>query len=469
MARIPSGLSSQTVSPSSNAFFHSSAVSDLSAESHLLQAAVRASLDPSGTGSEFSALLAAVDWDRLLWLGRQEGALLFLRETLAHSPDRARCPDAVLGQLDTFWEVNQLRVLSRIRELCLLQAAFDRAGIAALPLDGLLLDPDASFPRIEPSRALRYLTPTGFRDRALAVVREAGHPTEAGSQQLFRSDRSPVLLASSFAAAADSSRLWSDAIAVDVGSQCFRSLSFLHRLLQRTSRRRPMIRLRLCDAWELAQLALRLDASDWDRAAGEAAALGLPATWDRIVASAFDRLAWPRPPALTAVETGPEPVQASPPADVDRVPFLPTPPSVAHRMLALAGTGPDDVVCDLGCGDGRLGVLAAKQFGARSVGVDLDPARVAEATAHAVRAGVATRATFVRGDLFAQDLSAATVLCLYLLPGFFPRLRAKLAREARPGLRIVSHDYVFPGWPPERTEILRPHRLKISQIYLWRL
>jgi len=461
-------MSSQTVSSSSQAFFPPT-VSDRSAESHLLQAAIRASLDPSGTGREFPALLAAVDWDRLLWLGRQEGALLFLRETLAHSPDRARCPDTVLGQLDTFWEVNQLRVLSRIRELCLLQAAFDRAGIAALPIEGLPPDPAAAFSRIEPSRALRYLVPTGLLDRALAVVREAGHPTETGSQRLFRIDRSPVLLASSFAAATDSTRLWSDAVAIDIGGRRLLSLSPLHQLLQRAARRDPGIRIRLGDAWELVQLARRLGPSDWDRAAREAAALGLPATWDRVAAAVFDRLAWPRPSRLAAVETGPEPAVTPPPADVDRVPFLPTTPSVARRMLVLAGTGPDDVVCDLGCGDGRLGVLAAKEFGARSVGVDLDPARVAEATAHAVRAGVATRATFVRGDLFAQDLSAATVLCLYLLPGFFPRLRDKLAREARPGLRIVSHDYVFPDWPPERTEILRPHRFKISQIYLWRL
>ena len=121
-------------------------------------------------------------------------------------------------------------------------------------------------------------------------------------------------------------------------------------------------------------------------------------------------------------------------------------------MLKIAGVKPGDVVYDLGSGDGRIVISAVKDFGAtRGVGIDLDPARTAEATANAKAAGVADRVTFLTQDLFASDFNAASVVAVYLLPQLLQRLMPKL-RALTPGTRIVSHNYdMGAGWPPDRT------------------
>lgn len=131
------------------------------------------------------------------------------------------------------------------------------------------------------------------------------------------------------------------------------------------------------------------------------------------------------------------------------VPYVSTPHPVVEAMLTLAKVGPGDVVYDLGCGDGRLVIAAAREFGARGVGVDIDPARIEEANAAARREGVADRVRFLRQDLFGVDLSPATVVTLFLLPELNDRLAPKLRRELRPGARIVSHRWTIRGWPPE--------------------
>jgi ribosomal protein L11 methylase PrmA len=119
------------------------------------------------------------------------------------------------------------------------------------------------------------------------------------------------------------------------------------------------------------------------------------------------------------------------------VPFVPTPEVVVDKMLELAKVGPSDVVYDLGSGDGRIVITAAKQYGARGIGVDIDPDRVREARQNAKAAGVADRVQFKEGDLFNTDLSEATVVTLYLLPEVNMRLRPKLFRELKPGTRVV--------------------------------
>jgi ubiquinone/menaquinone biosynthesis C-methylase UbiE len=150
------------------------------------------------------------------------------------------------------------------------------------------------------------------------------------------------------------------------------------------------------------------------------------------------------------------------PSFAQEVPFVPTPALVVEEMLKLAGVGRDDVVYDLGSGDGRILITAAKKYGARGVGVDIDPQRVIEAKQHAKHAGVADRVEFREGDLFAIDLSEATVVTLYLLPEVNLRLRPKLWRELKPGTRVVSHSFDMGDWEPLKTE-----KVMGSTVYYW--
>src|SRR6267142_529353 len=129
--------------------------------------------------------------------------------------------------------------------------------------------------------------------------------------------------------------------------------------------------------------------------------------------------------------------------------FVATPSSVSLEMLKVAAVGPEDAVFDLGSGDGRVVIAAARDFGARGVGIEIDPKLVAESTESARRAGVADRVTFRAGDLFQTDLTEATVVTLYLSTELNLRLRPKLLRELRPGARIVSHDFDMGDWRSE--------------------
>jgi SAM-dependent methyltransferase len=147
--------------------------------------------------------------------------------------------------------------------------------------------------------------------------------------------------------------------------------------------------------------------------------------------------------------------------------FVATDLEVVRAMLTLARVTPDDVVFDLGCGDGRIVIAAAKEFGARGVGVDLDPRLIQEARARAERAGVGDRVTFRVEDLFATDLSAATVVTLFLSPELNARLRPKLVAELRPGARIISHRYGIGDWTPEQAVTVTAHERR-NHIFLWR-
>lgn len=134
------------------------------------------------------------------------------------------------------------------------------------------------------------------------------------------------------------------------------------------------------------------------------------------------------------------------------VPYVPTPQEVVDCMLALAKVGKNDVLYDLGCGDGRIVVTAARQLGARGTGIDIDPVRIAEAQDNARKAGVDKRVSFKVGDLFQTDLSDASVVTLYLLPTINTRLRPRLWQQLKVGSRVVSHAFdMGPEWPPEKT------------------
>ena len=130
----------------------------------------------------------------------------------------------------------------------------------------------------------------------------------------------------------------------------------------------------------------------------------------------------------------------------DLAPYVPTPPETVERMIELAAIGPEDVVYDLGCGDGRMVIAAAKTRGARGVGIELDPALLEECRAAAAREGVSKLVKFVRQDATKADLTEATVVLLYLLPESLATLAPLFERDLRPGARIVSHDYRIPGW-----------------------
>lgn len=131
-------------------------------------------------------------------------------------------------------------------------------------------------------------------------------------------------------------------------------------------------------------------------------------------------------------------------------PYVKTPPEVVRAMLKAADVKLGDVVYDLGCGDGRIVIAAAREFGARGVGVDLYPQHIAEARENARKAGVEAHVEFRQQDLFDTDLSTATVVTLYLLPELNLALRPKLLGELKPGTRIVSHAFDLGDWKPDK-------------------
>ncbi len=154
-------------------------------------------------------------------------------------------------------------------------------------------------------------------------------------------------------------------------------------------------------------------------------------------------------------------------------PYVPTPSAVVDAMLNLAGVGPKDFVIDLGSGDGRIVLAAGTQYKASGMGVDIDQELVDQANASARKQGVADRVRFLRQDVREADLGRATVLTLYLLPGMMNNLRTKLLTELRPGTRIVSHDFGFEQWKPDRTITVETQEkyditgIWTSDVHLW--
>ena len=150
------------------------------------------------------------------------------------------------------------------------------------------------------------------------------------------------------------------------------------------------------------------------------------------------------------------------------VPYVPTPPEVVEAMLAMAEVNKDDVLYDLGCGDGRIVITAAKDYGCRGIGIDIDPQRIKECRENANIAGVEDLVEFYMTDLFETDFSNATVVILYLLTENNLRLRPKLLNELKPGTRIVSHDYDMGKWKADR-EFLIEEDWEIHAVYFWNI
>jgi SAM-dependent methyltransferase len=145
------------------------------------------------------------------------------------------------------------------------------------------------------------------------------------------------------------------------------------------------------------------------------------------------------------------------------VPYVPTPAQVVETMLKLGNVGPGDIHYDLGCGDGRIVVMAVKNFGAaRGTGYDIDPERIKEAKENAKQAGVSDKTRFILGNLFEADFRDANVVTLYLLPEVNLKLRPKLLKDLKVGSRIVSHQFDMGDWKPDKTITM-----EWRTVYLW--
>ncbi|MCY0867923.1 MAG: protein-lysine N-methyltransferase [Desulfurococcus sp.] len=150
------------------------------------------------------------------------------------------------------------------------------------------------------------------------------------------------------------------------------------------------------------------------------------------------------------------------------VPFVPTPYPVVREMLKLAGASENDVVYDLGCGDGRILIVAVKEFNVKkAVGIERDAERVKEAIRRINEEGVSGRAIVIQGDFFEADLSEASIVTLFLLTSVNEALRPKLERELRDGARVVSHEFRIPGWRPEKTIEVRDDHGLTHVVYLY--
>lgn len=156
-------------------------------------------------------------------------------------------------------------------------------------------------------------------------------------------------------------------------------------------------------------------------------------------------------------------IRGQAPAGTPDIFFNPTRHAVTDAMLQLAGVTAADVVYDLGSGDGRIPIIAAQKYGARGMGIEINPNLIAQSWGNANDAEVANRVRFIRGDLFEADLSEATVVTAYLSPSIMKRLMPKL-RALAPGTRIVSHQFDMPGWPPDERR-----QVDEAEILLWRI
>ena len=168
--------------------------------------------------------------------------------------------------------------------------------------------------------------------------------------------------------------------------------------------------------------------------------------------------------AIVAALTAPASAQQAEPTELRSpdVIFVPTPQEVVDAMLKLAEVSADDVIYDLGSGDGRTPITAARTYGASGVGIDIDPQRIKEAMANLETAGVADKVQFLNQDLFTSDISEATVVTLYLLPSLNLKLLPKLNAELRPGTRVVSHAFDMGDIEAEQTQ-----NVNGRTIYLW--
>jgi SAM-dependent methyltransferase len=149
------------------------------------------------------------------------------------------------------------------------------------------------------------------------------------------------------------------------------------------------------------------------------------------------------------------------------VPFVPTPPEVVDEMLRLVGLKSGDILYDLGCGDGRIVIAAAKRYGVKALGIDIDPVRIKESNENAAQAGLEGKVQFIQQNLFDADFRDATVVTMYLLTSVNLRLRPKLLAELRPGTRLVSHSFDMGEWKPDKTSLVETSYGDQRSVHFW--
>ena len=175
-------------------------------------------------------------------------------------------------------------------------------------------------------------------------------------------------------------------------------------------------------------------------------------------------------PVVAVLSVAMAAAQSAAPRREPDVPYVPTTEPAVAAMLKLAGVKKADVVYDLGCGDGRIVINAAKNFGARGVGIDINPVRIGEAKENAKKAGVENLVRFEENDLFQADIHEATVVTLFLLPQINLKLRPKLLQDLKPGTRIVSNTFDMGDWKPEKEAIVPESEVDSylsHKLYLW--
>jgi len=439
-------------------------------ESDFLAAAMRLSLASPGAELELVGALPALDWQRVLWLGRREGVLLHLRQALLAAGSLSRCPPEIPPQLQALAEVTRLRQLESMRELCLLADELQRQVVPAVLIEPRLTSAQDAWDQAEErENFFHFHVPAADRDRAAAILRARGHAADATPAALIRPGQRPVFFNRELAAHPQAERLLRSATSTTVAGRTLLTLSPAHALLASLHRGPNAHCPSLAQAWNTVRLCGSL--THLAPALEEAARFGLQQELHTHLQACFQRLALPPPPAVkeTALAELKQPTRSGQPVTLPHAPFLPTPTVVLDRMIALAGLQSTDVVCDLGSGDGRIVFRALESGVARAIGIDENSRLIEEARAHAAAIGAAARAEFINGDIFTADLRSASVVFCYLLPAVMPPLLTQLLRECRPGTRIVAHDYIFGDWPPERTELVRTGLTSIAQIYLWRV
>ncbi len=432
------------------------------AEYQLLRLAARFCLGETTDSSGGDLSHRRIDWNQVLWLGREEGALLLLHHALRHDLRAIACPDEIQAQLDGLNAAAKLQDLARTAAVCRLHDVLSRAGIPFFVIDAWMFQtcfhPDQTL--IESVAPIRCLLPSEDLTRARSILFAAGFSPAESGVQVASLAQSPVECVTNLAVRTPGGTPFPRAASEYgiglPGGRLLRRLAdheWLPLLAEPWTQRTT---LPLFPAFQLSLLASRMSADS---------PVGRPAWIDDTIAVSHATLhAIPRGHPRREFRTI-EPAVVVPRA----CPFLPTPAPVVERMLTLAEVGPNDTLLDLGCGDGAIVVTAARRCGARAIGIDCDPTLVATAKARAEAAGVSTDVSFVCGDLFAADFAAATVVCLYLAPAFYGALQSQILARARPGTRIASHDYFFSGWSPLRTELVRASPAHVAQIFVWRV
>jgi hypothetical protein len=408
-------------------------------------------------------LCGQVNWHHVLWLGRQQRVLLALHSL------REFILEAVRGQVEQFRQANHLRRLNRAGEMCLIQDVLTREGLRGAFANGWALS--ERYYRTPDLRELGTHTSVviaaGDRARAEAVFGKLGYDFDWDPTRLLKWGRTDLNFLSDelwtgSEAVEDPFLVWPERFgSFEAFGRKFTTLSALGWLSHfRLRKRHPWWR-KLQGGWDVRAVLLGVaEGERWSVVrgavrAGRGAEGEMWAAQQAANASALVRLRQACAGQGTTRSTF-------------RVQFSPTSMDVVLAMLSLAEVERGDVVYDLGCGDGRFVVEAARRFGARGVGIDVDRKLLDEASAGAAAAGVG-EVSFRCADFFDVDLGDATVVCLYLQPWVMPSLLEKLRRELRPGTRVVSHEFFFPGWVPERTQILRVRPDLAVQIYLWRV